>query len=303
MSARILDDATTGTIKIGDISVRRLGFGAMRISSARNAEGKLDRAEAVKLTKRVYERGVNFFDAANIYGYGACEEIIAEALHPYPKDVLIASKAGFATIEMTKEMRSLPPDGNPRRIREETEKSLRRLRVDCIDLHQSHVPDPAYPYADTIGAFAELQKEGKIRHVGVSNVSLEQLRIAQSVVKVVSVQNRYNVGSRDSEDVLAACEKEGIAFLPYRPVGLRNTPADNLIAELAQKHHAATQQVALVWLLKHSPVMLPIPGTSNIHHLDENIDAAWLSISDAEIAALDAAAAPQEGKKAASPFS
>jgi len=289
MSARKLEDGTAGTIKIGDLEVRRLGFGAMRISSARNAEGNVDRVEAVKLSRRVYERGVNFYDAANIYGYGACEEILAEALHPYPKDLLIATKAGYATIPMEPGMRVLPANGRPEHIKEECDKSLKRLKIDCIDLYQIHTPDPAVPYADTVGAFADLQKAGKCRHVGLSNVTVEQLRIAQGVCKVVSVQNRYNLGNRSSEAVLEACEADDIAFLPFRPVILKDTPAAAVSAEIAASHGVTTQQLAIAWLLQHSKKMLPIPGTSKVAHAEENIDAAWIRLDDAEVKRLDVA--------------
>lgn len=290
-ATRTLDDATVGTIKLGDLAVRRLGFGAMRISSAKNAAGELDREEAVKLSRRVYDRGVNFIDAANIYGYGECELILAEALYPYPKDLVIGTKAGFKVAKMEPGQRSLPPSGRPEEIKEECEKSLKRLRVDVIDLYQVHVPDPAVPYADTVGAFAELQKAGKVRHIGVSNVSPEQLKIAQGICEVVSVQNRYNMGERSSEAVLQACETDGMAFLPYRPVILKDTPADGVSKEIAAAHGVQPQQVALAWLLTHSPQMLPIPGTSKLAHLDENVDAAWLKLTDAELARLDAVAA------------
>ncbi|MGE0386279.1 MAG: aldo/keto reductase [Gammaproteobacteria bacterium] len=292
MSARTLDDSTCGTLALGDLRVRRMGFGAMRVSSARNAQGDFDRAAAVALVRRACERGVNFIDVANIYGYGACEEIVAEALHPYPRDLVVATKAGYKPGRLEPGMRVLPALGRPDHIREECEKSLRRLRVDCIDLYQVHTPDPNMPFAETVGAFADLQRAGKVRHVGVSNVSLEELRVAQSICTVVSVQNRYNAGERGSEPVLAACEREGMAFLPYRPVILRDTPADAAANAIAAARGALPQQVALAWLLRHSPAMLPIPGTSKIAHLDENIDAAWLELSAAEAARLDAAAAP-----------
>ncbi|MDB5446672.1 MAG: putative oxidoreductase [Phenylobacterium sp.] len=288
---RKLDDATAGTIRLGDLTVRRLGFGAMRISSARNAERQVDRGEAVKLCRRVVERGVNFIDIADVYGYGACEEILAEALHPYPKDLVIGTKAGFATVQMEPGVRRLPEDGRPEHIRAQCEISLRRLKLDVIDLYQAHVPDPNVPYAETVGAFADLQREGKVRHIGVSNVTPEQLKIAQSVCQVVSVQNRYNIGTRDSEAVLAACEAGGMAFLPYRPVIVKDTPADAEVNAIAQRHGALPQQVALAWLLGHSRAMLPIPGTSNRQHLDENVDAAWLELGADEIARLDAVAA------------
>jgi pyridoxine 4-dehydrogenase len=287
MDHRTLDDAAVGVIALGDFKVRRLGFGAMRISSARNADGQIDRAEAVRLCRRVYERGVNFIDAANIYGYGECETILAEALYPYPKDLVIATKAGFKPGRLEPGMTSLPPLGRPEHIKEECDKSLARLRVDCIDLYQSHVPDPDVPYEDTIGAFVELQGAGKVRHIGVSNVSPAQLALARSLCTVVSVQNRYNLGERSSEAVLKACEASGAAFLPYRPVILKNTPGDLVTNEIAASKGALPQQIALAWLLRHSKSMLPIPGTSKIAHLDENVDAAWVTLSDAEVGRLD----------------
>jgi aryl-alcohol dehydrogenase-like predicted oxidoreductase len=175
-----LDDITVGTVAIGRLHVRRLGYGAMRVSGARNAAGVRDRAEAIKIYRRAYERGVNFIDTANIYGYGESEEILAEALYPYPGDLVIGTKAGFRPGKIEPGKTSLPPLGHPGHIKEECDKSLRRLRLDHIDLYQVHVPDPGVPYADTLGAFAELQQAGKVRHIGVSNVTLEQLAIARS---------------------------------------------------------------------------------------------------------------------------
>src|SRR5271170_2377540 len=208
-NAATLDDATVGTVDIAGWTARRLGFGAMRISGARNAEGGRDREVARALVQRAVDRGVNLIDTANIYGYGESEGIIAEALRPYPEDLLITTKAGFKPGKIAPGETSLPPLGDPDHIREECEKSLRRLRVDAIDLYQVHVPDPAVPYEDTVGAFADLQREGKVRHVGVSNVSAEQLAVAQSICEVVTVENRYNVGDRASEGVMALCEKQG----------------------------------------------------------------------------------------------
>ena len=212
----VLDDSTSGTFTIGDHTVRRMAFGAMRVSGARNAEGVRDRDEATRLYRRVYERGINFIDVANIYGYGECEEILAEALHPYPDDLLIGTKAGFKPGKIPPGERSLPPLGTPEHIREECEKSLQRLRVDTIDLYQVHVADPAVPYEDTVGAFVELQREGKVRHIGVSNVNLELLATAQSLCEVVSVQNAYNVARRGSEDVLRAVQNKTSRSSPTR---------------------------------------------------------------------------------------
>jgi len=290
MTVRTLDDATVGTIALGDLAVRRLGFGAMRISSARNADGQVDRQEAIRLCRRVYERGVNFFDVANIYGYGECEKIVAEALHPYPKDLIIGTKAGYKPIRMEPGMRVLPAYGPPEHIKQECEKSLQRLKIDCIDLYQVHTPDPEVPWEDTVGAFADLQKAGKVRHVGVSNVSAEQLARAQKVCKIVSVQNRYNLGVRDSEAVLEACERDGVTFIPFRPVDLRQSSGEDVTKTIAEEKGVLSQQVAIAWLLRHSKSMLPIPGTSKVAHADQNIDAAWVSLTDAEMARLDAAA-------------
>jgi aryl-alcohol dehydrogenase-like predicted oxidoreductase len=288
---RVLGDDTVGTVTIGgDLVVRRMGFGAMRISGARNAEGVRDRDEARRLCREVVDRGVNFIDTANIYGYGQSEEIIAEALHPYPDDLVIATKAGFRPGKIEPGQTSLPPLGRPEHIKEECDKSLKRLAVDVIDLYQVHVPDPDVPYEETVGAFVELQAAGKIRHIGVSNVSLEQLRLAQSLCTVVSVQNRYNPGDRHSEALVDPCEADGIAFLPWAPVIVAGSAAEKVVEEIAAEHGVTGQQVSLAWLLARSPWMLPIPGTSKVAHAGDNVDAAWLSLSREEIARLDGSA-------------
>jgi aryl-alcohol dehydrogenase-like predicted oxidoreductase len=281
-----IEDATVGTVTFGDIPVRRLGFGAMRISGARDENGVRDRAEAIRLCRRVAERGVNLFDTANIYGYGESEEIIAEALHPYD-DLLIATKAGFKPGKIAPGETSLPPLGRPEHIIEECEKSLRRLQVDVIDVYQVHVPDPAVPYEDTVGAFVELQQAGKIRHIGVSNVTVDQLATARSLCTVVSVQNRYNVGDRTAEAVLEVCTRDGIPFMPWGPL-LVKEETGQVLARIAEAHDATPQQVALAWLLRRSPTITPIPGTSKVDHAEGNVDAAWLELSDDELAALDA---------------
>ena len=289
-TAATLDDTTVGTVDIAEWTVRRLGFGAMRISGARNSEGGRDRQVARALVRRVVDRGVNLIDTANIYGYGESEEIIAEALHPYPQDLLITTKAGFKPGKIVPGERSLPALGKPEHIREECEKSLRRLRVDSIDLYQVHVPDPAVPYEDTVGAFAELQLQGKVRHIGVSNVTAEQLAIAQSICEVATVENRYNVGDRDSEAMVSLCEQQGIAFFPWQPIAPEDQGARRALAVMAEAHGVSVQQVALAWLLARSEMVVPIPGTTNIDHLDDNIDAEWLCLDDADIATLDAVA-------------
>jgi aryl-alcohol dehydrogenase-like predicted oxidoreductase len=290
-SERTLTDDTNGTATIGDYSVRRMAFGAMRASGARTPEGVRDRAEAQRLYRRVVDRGVNFLDVANIYGYGECEEILAEALHPYPTDLLVGTKAGFKPGKLEPGMRSLPPLGRPEHIKEECDKSLRRLRVDCLDLYQVHVPDPDVPYAETVGAFVELHDAGKVRHIGVSNVTLEHLTIAQALCPIVSVQNAYNVGRRYSEDVLRACEEQNIAFIPHSPNILAGTDAEAVVADVAAARGVSPQQVAVAWLLAHSPLMVPIPGTSKLEHADDNLDAAWLELTEDERARLDEAGA------------
>jgi aryl-alcohol dehydrogenase-like predicted oxidoreductase len=285
-----LEDGSVGTVSLAGKPVRRLGFGAMRTSGARNSEGIRDRQTARELYRRVYERGVNFIDVANIYGYGECEEILAEALHPYPDDLLIGTKAGFRPGKIEPGKTSLPPCGRPEHIKEECDKSLRRLRLECIDLYQVHVPDPAVPYEDTIGAFVELQQAGKVRHIGVSNVTLDDLAAARSLCDVASVQNGYNVGRRHSEDVLEACEAAGIPFIPYSPNILAGTAAETVVQRIAETKGVSAQQVAVAWLLQHSDLMVPIPGTSKVNHADDNVDAAWLELTADDIRALDDAA-------------
>lgn len=290
MGERVLTDDTVGTFSIaGDLEVRRLGFGAMRISGARNADGVRDRDEARRLVRRVVERGVNFLDTANIYGYGQSEEIIAEALYPYPDDLVITTKAGFKPAKILSGHVTLPTAGHPDHIREECDKSLRRLRLETIDLYQVHHPDPTVPYDETIGAFVELQQAGKVRHIGISNVTAEQLTFAQKVCSVASVQNRYNAGDRTSEAVLDACTDQGIAFLPWAPILVGQSRTNAALAEIGTAHGATAHQVALQWLLHRSPNIIPIPGTSQSPHADGNIDAAWLRLDPAELARIDQA--------------
>lgn len=291
MNRRTLTDDTVGTFAIGgDLTVRRLGFGAMRISGARNSDGVRDRDTARQLVREVVDRGVNFLDTANIYGYGESEEIIAEALHPYPDGLVIATKAGYRPGKIMPGHVTLPALGHPDHIREECDKSLRRLRLDVIDLYQVHAPDPTIPYDDTIGAFVELQQAGKVRHVGLSNVTADQLAYAQKQCTVVTVQNRYNAGDRNSDAVLDACAAQGIGFMPWAPILLPNRRVSTVTAEIAGRLGATAQQVALQWLLQRSPNMLPIPGTSQVGHAHDNIDAAWVTVSNDDIARIDEAA-------------
>jgi len=285
---RVLGDATVGTVTFAGKLARRLGFGAMRVSGARNAEGVRDRDEAIRIYRRVYDRGVNFIDVANVYGLGECEEILAEALHPYADDLVIATKAGFRPGKIEPGQRSLPPSGRPEHIREECDKSLQRLRLETIDLYQVHVPDPDVRNEETVGAFVELQRQGKVRDIGVSNVGRSQLALARSLCRVASVQNRYNVGQRSSEAVLRACEDEGLPFIPHSQNILTGTAAEPVVAAIAADHGVSAAQVACAWLLQRSPLMVPIPGTSQVAHADDNVDSAWLDLSADELARLDA---------------
>lgn len=276
--------AIAGTLTLGGvITVNRMGFGAMRLTGKGIWGEPADREECKAVLRRALELGVNFIDTADSYGPDVSEQLIAETLYPYPTGLVIATKGGM--------VRSGPDqwerDGRPEHLREACEGSLRRLRVDHIDLYQFHRPDPNVPFADSVGALARLQQEGKIRLIGLSNVTVDQIEQAGRIVQVVSVQNRYSLSDRGSEAVLRACEREGIAFLPWAPIeaGRLTTPGGPL--DQTATHHGATQgQVALAWLLQHSPVMLPIPGTSKVAHLEENIAAASIRLSDEELATL-----------------
>jgi aryl-alcohol dehydrogenase-like predicted oxidoreductase len=287
---RPLDDSV-GTVTFGDITVRRLGYGAARLSSVRNAEGKRDRELGRVVCRHVLDVGVNFIDVAALYGAGECEEIVAESLHPYPDDLLIASKTGLVVRQMG-ERHGIATDCSPETIRAECEKSLARLRRDVIDVYQIHTVDPQVPWAESVGAFKALRDEGKIRHVGISNVSVAQLDEARAIVPIVSVQNEYNVAVRHSEDVLDACVARGIPFIPYNPNHLDGTPAAPVADAVAAAHGVSRQQVAVRWLLDHSPLNAPIPGTTQPAHVDDNVAAAWLELTDDDRARLDAVAPP-----------
>ena len=274
---------STGVVKIGDIEVPRMGFGAMRLTGEGVWGDPPDRDAAIALLRRVRETGVHFIDTADAYGPETNERLIHDALHPYD-NVLIATKGGMT--------RSGPgqwaPDGRPEHLRAACENSVQRLGVERIDLYQLHAPDPDVPYAESIGVLAAMQREGKIHHIGISNVSYGELRTAQSEVTVVSVQNRYNVGNRTSEPVLLACDAEEIAFLPYAPVasGALTTP-DSAVRHVAERHGATTSQIALAWLLHHAERIVPIPGTSSMAHFEENIGAANVELTAGDMAELD----------------
>ncbi len=271
----------------GDLEVRRLGYGAMRITG-NGIWGPPDDPEGAKrLLRRVVELGVNLIDTADSYGPEVSENLIAEALHPYPDGLVIATKGGLRRTGPGQ----WPRDGRPERLKECCEASLRRLRLERIDLYQLHSPDPQVPLEDSVGALKELQDEGKIRHVGVSNVSREELERARAVVEVVTVQNRYNLTERHSESVLEACERDGLGFIPWFPlaIGELARPGGPL-DDLARRHDAAPGQLALAWLLARSPVMLPIPGTASVEHLEENVAAQSIELDRDEVERLEAAA-------------
>jgi pyridoxine 4-dehydrogenase len=274
----------------GDLEVDRLGFGAMRITGDGIWGEPADPAGARQLLRRAVQDGVTLIDTADSYGPDVSENLIAEALSPYPENLVIATKGGLERPGPNHWTRNCRPD----RLKRCCEASLKRLKLERIDLYQLHAVDPNVPIEDSIGALAELQEEGKIRHIGVSNVELEDLERAQQIVQVVSVQNHYNVLDRASEDVLQECERQQLAFLPWAPIASGHDVASRgpAVNEIARGHGATPRQVALAWLLAHSPVILPIPGTSSIPHFEENFEAAQLELEDDELEVLDELAPP-----------
>jgi aryl-alcohol dehydrogenase-like predicted oxidoreductase len=282
-----ITDENVGTIEIGDHTVRRLGFGAMRITGPGIWGPPADHDEAIAVLRRSVELGVNLIDTADSYGPDVSEELIAEALHPYPDDLLIATKGGLTRTGPGQ----WPRDGSPEHLREACEGSLRRLKLERIELYQQHSPDANVPYERSIGALKELQDEGKILHIGVSNVSVDQLETAREIVEVVSVQNRFNLTDRHSQDVLERCEELGLAFFPWAPLAMGElAEPGGPLDRIASAHDATPGQVALAWLLARSAVIVPIPGTSSVEHLEENLGAAELELSEDELAQLESAA-------------
>jgi len=273
-----------GTLTIGgDLVVNRMGFGAMRITGEGIWGDPPDRQAALSVLRRAVELGVTFIDTADSYGPEVSENLIAEALHPYPSALVIATKGG---LERTGPGQ-WPRNARPAQLKAACEASLRRLRLECIDLYQLHWPDPRVPYEESVGALVELQREGKIRHIGVSNVDAGLLARARALATVVSVQNPFNLSSRQNEDVLATCERDGLAFMPYFPLAAGPlTQPGGALDSIAAAHGATQGQIALAWLLRRSPVMLPIPGTSQVGHLEENVAAAAITLSDQEMATL-----------------
>ena len=275
------DAAAAGTFAIADMTVNRLGFGAMRITGDGVWGAPRDRESARQVLRRAVELGVNLIDTADSYGPDVSEELIAEALHPYPDDLVIATKGGLE--------RSGPGqwhrNGHPDHLRRACEGSLKRLQVERIDLYQLHAVDRAIPLAESLGELNALQNEGKIRHLGISNVDEDQLATARELSSIVSVQNRYSVVDHEAEGVLEACERDGLGFLPWYPLGAGDV-GGGAVDDVARRHDASAMQIALAWLLAKSPAVLPIPGTSSVQHLEENVAAAEIELSDEDLAAL-----------------
>jgi aryl-alcohol dehydrogenase-like predicted oxidoreductase len=273
--------SVAGTIDVGgDLTVNRLGFGAMRITGAGIWGPPADRDEAKAVLRRAIELGINFIDTADSYGPDVSEELIAQALYPYPDDLVIATKGGLERPGPNR----WTVNGRPERLIEACEGSLRRLRLDQIPLYQFHRPDPAVPLEDSVGALASLKEQGKIRHIGLSNVNEEQLRRAQRLTPIVSIQNRYNVDDRQSESLVDLCEQEQLVFLPWAPI--QDLDGNRTVQEIAQRHNASARQIVLAWLLARSPSILPIPGTGSVAHLEDNVAAAAIKLTPAEVAAL-----------------
>ncbi len=283
----------SGTFTIGgDLTVYRLGYGAMRLTGPGIWGPPANKHEAIAVLRRALELGINLIDTADSYGPEVSELLIAEALYPYPKDLVIATKGGL--------LRPGPnqwvPDGSPQHLREALEGSLRRLRLDHIDLYQFHRPDPKVPFEVSVGEFAKMRQEGKIRHVGLSNVTLDQLARAQEIVPIVTVQNHYNLVDRESENMTVAeseamvdlCARQGIGFIPWFPLATgelarQGGPLD----QIARRHNAKPSQIALAWLLQRSSTMLPIPGTSSVKHLEENVLGATIKLTQEEFDAIE----------------
>jgi aryl-alcohol dehydrogenase-like predicted oxidoreductase len=287
-TARTPTAAGSGQFTLGgDLTVNRLGFGSMRLTGQGIWGPPRDKQEAIRVLRRALELGINLIDTADSYGPEVAESLIAEALFPYPAGLVIATKGGF--------LRPGPdqwvPDGRPEHLRAALDGSLKRLRRERIDLYQLHTPDPNVPYEDSVGTLAELQRAGKIRHIGLSNVTTAQLAQGRHIVRVVSVQNRYSLTDRASEDVLDVCTRERLGFVPWFPLATGELArGGGVLDQIARRHQATAAQVALAWLLHRSPVMLPIPGTSTVPHLEENIATASFQLTPEEFEQLSKAA-------------
>lgn len=276
--AKSLSAATAGTISLGgELSVNRLGFGAMRLTGDGIWGPPKDRAAALDVLRQAVALGINFIDTADSYGPNVSEELIAEALAPYPNDLVIATKGGWNRPGPNQ----WTHDASPAHLREAVEGSLKRLRLHRIDVYQLHVPDPLVPLDASIETLANMRSEGKIRLVGLSNVTIEHIDRARKIVPIASVQNRYSFADREWDNVVDYCERNGIAFIPWFPLGAGRV-AGKLLERIAKAHRLKPIQIALAWLLKRSPIMLPIPGTSSVAHLEENVQAASLQLSEKE---------------------
>jgi pyridoxine 4-dehydrogenase len=282
MDQKTVFASLAGNVSLGGaVSVHRLGFGAMRLTGDGIWGPPADRRNALAVLRRAVELGVNFIDTADSYGPFVNEELIAEALFPYPSGLIIATKGGWHRPGPNQ----WTHDASPAHLRAAIEGSLKRLRLDRIDVYQLHIPDPVVPFDQSVETLAELKNEGKIRMVALSNVTQEHVERARKIVPIVSVQNRYSFADREWDYVVDHCERNKIAFIPWFPLGAGRVAAD-VLQHIAQAHHAKPMQVALAWLLKRSPVMLPIPGTSSLEHLEENVAAASLHLSDEEFGQL-----------------
>ena len=271
--------ALAGAIKIGDLAVNRLGYGAMWLCGDTVWGRPRNRAHANRVLHRAVELGVNFIDTADSYGPETNELQISEALYPYPSGLVIATKGGL----LRPKRRSWVRDGRPDHLWRAVEGSLQRLKLERIDLYQLHAPDPNVPFAESVGALADLQRVGKIRHLGISNVTVAQLELARSITPIVSVQNNYNLRDQTSDDVLAVCERLGIAFLPWRPLGGRRGLKAQMIKRIAARSGLTHAALSIAWLLAKSPVMLPIPGTGSLDHLEENVRAAAIRLAPEDL--------------------
>jgi len=283
----------SGTLTLGgDLNVYRLGFGAMRITGEGIWGPPANKQEAIAVLRRVPESGINLIDTADSYGPNVSEELIAEALYPYPAGLVIATKGGLLRTGPGQ----WPMDGRPQHLREALEGSLKKLRLDCIDIYQFHRPDPHVAFEDSVGEIARMKAEGKVRHVGLSNVTVEELARAQKIVPIVSVQNHYNLARRQSErmsaqqseEMIDTCAQQGIAFIPWNPLSLGPlAESGSELDQIARSHDAQPRQIAIAWLLQRSRTMLPIPGTSTVKHLEENVMGATIKLTQDEFAAID----------------
>lgn len=286
-AAAAANAAAAGSLTLGaELTVHRLGFGAMRITGPGIWGPPEDPAGAVEVLRRALELGVTFIDTADSYGPHVSEELIARALHPYPPGLVIATKGGLTRPGPDVWNRN----GHPQHLREACEGSLRRLQLERIDLYQLHAPDPRVPYESSVGELVRLKEEGKIRLIGLSNVSVSEIKLAQTVAPIVSVQNRYNVADRGSDAVLEYCQDQGIAFIPWAPLGssrlAQGSGSGKALGRVAARHHATSAQLVIAWLLARSPVILPIPGTSSVAHLQENVAAAGMRLTPEDVREL-----------------